>query len=251
MKEKIKYLISKRSFHISVIIIIIAIILFTLGIIVLKYNVEGETNMPFDLTKITIISSADGNDKEIDGNKWACDVNQNNDIYLYFEKNKKYTKQEAINSILIDKIEVFKEKEQGEVKFYRPNIATTGPNFKNVEENMVQRLEYKGDMQTDLKNLKIANQGGVIAFRYANDKIAEYMSNDEVMSNAELLRKVNIKEEDLKAKLSFDLQVKTISNKEYEAKVVLDLPIEGLVEKGTTAKEITDLTDIVFKRVKN
>ena len=40
MKEKIKYLMNKKAFHISLLIIFITIVLFVLGIIVLKYNVE-------------------------------------------------------------------------------------------------------------------------------------------------------------------------------------------------------------------
>ena len=56
MKEKIKYLMSTKAFHICMVIVMISVILFALGIIVLKYNVEGETNMPFNLNKITIIS---------------------------------------------------------------------------------------------------------------------------------------------------------------------------------------------------
>ena len=83
MKNKITNLINKKYFHLCMVIIIIAVILFGLGIIILKYNVEGETNMPFDLNKIIIISSSEGIDKESGENKWAFDVNQNNDIFLY------------------------------------------------------------------------------------------------------------------------------------------------------------------------
>ena len=57
MKEKIKYLINKKSFHICMVIVIVAVILFGLGLIILKYNVEGETNMPFKLGKVRIVSS--------------------------------------------------------------------------------------------------------------------------------------------------------------------------------------------------
>ena len=90
MKEKVRYIIGKKSFHICMVIVMIAIILFILGMIVLKYNVEGETNMPFQLKKIILISSSEGVDKEAGENKWAFDINQNNDIYLYIEKNQNY-----------------------------------------------------------------------------------------------------------------------------------------------------------------
>lgn len=251
MKEKIKYLMSKKSFHIVATITIIAVILFALGILVLRYNVEGETNMPFNLSKIIVISSSEGQDKEQKETKWAYDLTQNNDIYLYIEKNKNYSKEEAIESVVIDNIKVEKEKEIGTINFYRPNTLETGGSFSNKEENLVQTLDYKGAMESDIKNLKISNQGGIIAFRSANEKIGEYASNDDVINHSELLKKAGIKEEDLQGKIIFDLTIKTVSGKEYKTNITLDIPVTGIIENGTASKEITNLEDIVFKRTKN
>lgn len=251
MREKIKYLVNKKAFHISILIVLIAIILFTVGIIVLKYNVEGETNMPFVLSKIAVISSVEGTDKDAGENRWAFDISQNNDINLYIEKNKSYDKQEAIKSVLIDNISVEKNIEKGTVNFYRPNTTDSGVYFRNVEENLVQNLEYTGAMQTDLKKLEISNQGGLIMFRYANDKIAEYISNEEQIVHNELLKKANLTEEELKAKLNMDFTIKLQSEKEYKARIQLDLPIKGVIENGMSSQEITDTSDIIFKRIKN
>ena len=251
MKEKLKYLMNKKAFHISMLIVIVAIILFVLGIIVLQYNIEGETNMPFVLNKIAIISSVEGTDKEAGENRWAFDISQNNDINLYIEKNKNYDKQEAIKSILIDNIEIQRNSEKGKINFYRPNTTESGVYFKNVEENLVQTIEYKGAMQTDLKKLEISNQGGLIMFRVANDKVAEYISNEDEINHNELLKKANITVEDLKSKLSMDITIKIESGKEYKANIVLDLPVEGVIENGTSSQEITDTSNIIFKRIKN
>ena len=251
MKEKLKYLMNKKAFHISMLIVIVAIILFVLGIIVLQYNIEGETNMSFVLNKIAIISSVEGTDKEAGSNRWAFDVSQNNDINLYIEKNKNYDKQEAIKSILIDNIEIQRNSEKGKINFYRPNTTESGVYFKNVEENLVQTIEYKGAMQTDLKKLEISNQGGLIMFRVANDKVAEYISNENEINHNELLKKANITAEDLKSKLSMDITIKIESGKEYKANIVLDLPVEGVIENGTSSQEIIDTSNIIFKRIKN
>ena len=251
MKEKIKYIMGKKSFHICMMIIIITVILFTLGLIVLRYSVEGETNMPFELTKITVISSSEGVDKESAENRWAFDINQNNDIYLYIDKNENYKKQEAIKSILIDNIQIEKETEKGTVNAYKPNSAEGGRTFVNNEENIAESIEYIGALESDIKNLKISNQGGLIVFRCATDKISEYISNDDVINHIELLKKSNITEEDLKAKITFDLTIKIESGKEYKANISLDMPVQGVVEQGTTSNEITDLKGIIFKRTKN
>ena len=256
MLEKLKYITSKKSFHICMTIVIIEVILFIAVILTLRYQVEGETNMPFDITKITLISTSDGVDKnqEGDNTNWAFDINQNNDIYIYIEKNDNYKEEEAIRSIIIDNLNVQKEKELGTVKFYRPNVEESGGNFSNTEENEVQSLEYTGGLESDIKNLVIGNQGGLIIFRYANNNVAEYISdvstNNEITTN-QLLKSANVNEEDLKSKLTFDISITTEEGKEYKANISLDVPIEGVVENGTVSREMTDLDDIVFKRTKN
>ena len=40
-------------------------------------------NMPFSISKISIISTVDGQDVENSEHKWEKIVNQNNDIYIY------------------------------------------------------------------------------------------------------------------------------------------------------------------------
>ena len=251
MVENIKRLVNKKSFHLCMVIVIIAIILFSLGIIALKYSVEGETNMPFNLEKIAIISSSEGRDKTNEQYKWAFDVNQNNDVFLYIKKNDKYGKQEIIDSIVIDNINVEKENEKGVIKFYKPEQDEGKTMFNNLEENAINNIEFTGDMKSNLKQLKISNQGGIVAFRYANDELAEYLSNDEEINHNELLKKVNLSEGDLKSKLSFDVTIKLKSGKDYKANISLDVPVEGILEEGTTSREITDMKDIVFKRIKN
>ena len=256
MKDKIKYLTTTKAFHICMIIVIISVIMFIAGIMILRYQVEGETNMPFKISKITIVSTSEGIDKNTEGQStnWAFDINQNNDIYIYIEKNSEYTEKETIKNIKINNFNVEKAKEIGTVKFYRPNVLESGANFSNTVENEIQELNYTGGLEADLKNLAIANQGGVILFRYANNNVAEYVSDistsNEIISN-QLLKSSNISEDDLKCKLTFDLSLSTEDSKEYKTNIALDLPVEGIMENGTSSKEITDLDDIIFKRTKN
>ena len=65
---------SKKFFKISLIVIVFAIIIAVIALLILKYQVEGETNLPFSLKNITIISSADGINKEDAENKWNVDI---------------------------------------------------------------------------------------------------------------------------------------------------------------------------------
>lgn len=250
MISKIKNIVAKKYFHIVVIILIIFIFLFALGIMVLKYNVEGETNMPFELTKISLISSCEGKDIESTDTKWAFDVYQSNDIYLYIDKNKNFKETQAIESITIDNIQIESNKKDN-IKLYKPDENPDNKLFKNTEENIVENINYKGEMESNLKNLTISNQGGIIAFRISNDNLAKYTSNDEIINHLELLKKAEVAQEDLNAKITFDLTIKIAEENQYKTTINLELPVENVIEQGTTSKEITDVKDFIFKRVNN
>ena len=82
-EDKIKELIDE-AIKASLSIVLLAVILVIVVIIIMKYNVEGEKNMPFKLSKITIISTAEGiEDSQNENNaKWKLNILQNNDLYL-------------------------------------------------------------------------------------------------------------------------------------------------------------------------
>ena len=242
---------SKKVFHICMIIVIIAIILFAVGFLVLRYQVEGETNLPFEISKISIISSIDGKDNKDDANKWNLTVNQNNDVYIYIDKNNNYNKTEIIDSVIIDNITINKNSEKGEVHIYKPTEKGTAI-FENVQDNIIEQLAYIGDMESNIKGLKISNQGGVIVVRFANDNVSIYTSNDaEQVDYSKLLKETKITYDDLKATANMDLTIKLTSGKSFKANITLDIPIEGIIEEGTSSREITDTNNIVFKRIEN
>ena len=102
MKEKIKSIMNTKQFHMSMVAIMIVTILFVVGIISLKYNVEGEGNLPFYISKISTISNIQGVDAPDETNKWNINVNQNNDIYFYINRNNNYKDTETISSIKLN-----------------------------------------------------------------------------------------------------------------------------------------------------
>ena len=103
-----------------------------------------------------------------------------------------------------------------------------------------------------MKQLKISNQGGLIAFRCSNNNLAEYTSNEEeTIHHNDLLKKVGITQEKLQAKVTFDLIIKLEEKKEYQSTIHLDFPVGNIIEEGTASMEITDLKNFIFKRVNN
>ncbi len=250
MIDKFKQLTKTKSFHICMIVVIIFIILFMVGMLILRYNVEGETNMPFNLSKIAIISTQEGIDDGQTNTRWSFDVHQSNDIYLYIDKNDKYNKTEVIKSIYVDNFKIEGENTDN-IKLYKPDIDEENIIFKYKEENIIQSLEYIGEVESDLKNLKIANQGGIIVFRCSNNNITKYQSDEEEINHGELLKKVGVKQEDLKVDLTFNLTIILQSGKQYQTTIKIELPTGNVIEEGTTSTQITDLKDIIFKRIHN
>ena len=239
----------KKALHISAISIIIVAIVFTTLMIFLNYDKNGESNMPFELSKISVISTGDAQDVEDNKNKWNKLVEQNNDIYIYIEKNKNYNKTETIKEIKINNFKVLEEPSKGEVQFYKPS-TNKKELFENKEEYKTEEIIFSGDQKTNIQDLKVSNQGGMIAFRCANEKLGEFISNDNEIKHEELLNKINISYEEIKTKVSFDLGIILENNKEFKTTIELELPIEGIIEEGKSSKELTDL-DCVFKRVEN
>ena len=242
---------NKKIIHIIIIIGIIFAILCVTGILVLRYQVEGETNMPFKITKISIVESVEGIENQGTPEKWNLNVNQNNDIYIYIEKNSNYGKTEIIEDIQISNIKANKQNEKGELKLYKP-VTDEKRMFINSAENEITEITYKGELQSNIKEQKISNQGGIVAFRYGINNISQYISEtDEQIDHSQLLKLTNVTQEDLKTKITFDLTIKLTDGKKYLTTINLDVPADEIIEKGTVGKEITKLDDIVFKRIEN
>lgn len=232
------------------VLFIIFAILFVVGVISLKYNVEGEGNLPFYVSKISIISNVEGTDVADTTNKWNLQVNQNNDIYLYIKKNNDYKDTEIIESVKLNNFNIEQNSKVGEIKLLKPDSNVDSVIFKNTSENEVDSIEYIGDMDSSIKEMKISNQGGLVVFRYAINNLGNYVSNDdEQINHSELLKKLNVNNDDLKFKVSFDIYITLNGGKIYKSNVDLELPVNDVVNQGTQSMEYTDLENIVFKRM--
>jgi len=250
MNEQIR----KKILKISLTIVIVISILFAAGMWLLTYHEEGEINIPFKISRIVLVSSADGTSNESESNattstgiNWDISVHQNNDIYLYIDKNKNYGKTELIENVKISNFNITKETDKGEVKIYKPTTEESKM-FNNIPEFEIQELTYNGDLESNIKQSKISNQGGLIVFRCANNNISRYVASGGTDINYNnLLSMTNVSQKDLKMNISFDIEIKIVNKKTYQATVSLDLPVEDVITNGTTNLEITDLEDVVFK----
>ena len=245
-KTKINKLI-KTSLYIIVIVLIISVI----ALMILKYNVEGEKNMPFKLSNIIVISNAQGVAVMDDnsGYLWNEDIYQNNDIYLNIEKNKNYKETEIIKSLTIDNIKIDNNPEIGTIEFYRTSNEEKNLFTYSEEYKIKDNIEWIGDIESDLKNLKVSNQGGTIIISVVNKTGKLYKSNDEEFEhNGKLLEKVGVTYEEIKTNISFDLIINLESGVSFKANIKLKLPVGNIILDGSSSLEKTDLKDIIFKR---
>lgn len=248
----------KNAIKAGIAITIIATIIIFVITIILQYNEEGEKNMPFELSKITIVSTAEGMEAnknqdskgaEEKTSTWKFDVLQNNDIYFTISKNDSYEKEEVIKNVRIDNIQILKKPNVGKIKTYMPN-SLEGRRFKYSDEYLVEdELNYKGASKSDEKNLEIGNQGGNFSFSFCNTELGTYESNEEneIKHDASLIEKMGRTEEDLKFKVSFDICIE-LEKKKYKTTIVLDLPCENLLSQGKSTKVIEDTSQFIFKR---
>ena len=238
-----------KALHISIIALIIVAIGFTAVMLILRYDEKGEENMPFDISKISVISSISGQDVEDDDNLWNKSVGQNNDIYIYIEKNDNYKKTETIEKIVLNNFRISEKPQKGELTIYKPS-NTEKELFENIEENKSEEIIFTGEQLTKIKELKISNQGGIIAFRLANQNIGNYVSNDNEIDYKDLLKKINVKEEEIKTNISFDVNIFLAEGKHFKATIDIDLPAEGIIESGKSSVEFMG-KDFIFKRIEN
>lgn len=260
----------KKIIRLSISIAIITITIAIAAFLVIKYQVEGEKNMPFNLSKIIVISSAvtsenteenvvednAENSENIENTEnsnyiWNENVVQTNDVYIILSKNENYKEGASIKNVRIENIQILEKANIGKIQVYMPN-SLDDELYKYVNDFIVgASLTYTGGAIDNKKTLEVGNQGGTICLSFANIELGTYQSNDDeqIEQGAAILEKMNLKDEDLKFKVSFDIII-DIGKKAYKGTIVLDLPIDGLVGNKESHKEIDNFENIIFKRYK-
>ncbi|MCI8621407.1 MAG: hypothetical protein HFJ50_06805 [Clostridia bacterium] len=97
---------AKKIIRFFIVVFILTLVITIISLLMLKYAVEGENNMPFELSQLIMVSTAEGLDIEGTENTWNFDLVQNNDIYIYISKNKNYKETEIIKSVTLDNFKI-------------------------------------------------------------------------------------------------------------------------------------------------
>lgn len=266
---------------------IIAIIAIFVIVRAVQYQKEGEKNMPYNISKIIVIGTAnkyekpepqenpaeenseenseDNSEENSEQNQaesepaedsnatWNFDIIQTNDVYISIEKiEENIRKDEKIKSITIENIKVVEAPQNGTLKAYMPN-SLDGEQYNYTNDYIISnKLTYKAGDENNFKDLQVASNGGIIGLSFANADVGKYVSGEEteINYNGTLLAKLGLTDESLKSKVSFDLIIELDNGKKYTGNVVLELNCEGLIENGTSQSEIKDFNNVIFKRIK-
>ena len=176
-------------------------------------------SLPFKLSKIIIVSTAEGVEQEKTNKKWNFNIFQNNDIYFYIDKNEEFKteKQMYIESISIENIRIVKAPKIGEVITYMPN-SSEGRLYDYSEDYIVdERLKYKGGARSNSKILEIGNQGGNATIRFSNTNIGKYESDEDeqIIHDGTLIKKIEKTTDHIKFTVAFDFII-TINKNKYK-----------------------------------
>lgn len=239
----------KSVIRFVIVVVVLSLIITVVCLLMLKYAVEGENNMPFELSQLILVSTAEGNDIEGQDNTWNFDLVQNNDMYIYISKNKNYKETEIIKNIKLNNFKIEDGPKTGKITIYRPSHAEDKIYEYKDEYIINDEIIYQGSEFTNAKNLEIANQGGIIILRFCNNEIGKYSSNDEtIRHDGTILSKIGLVDEDVKCKISFDITIELASGTKFTGNIKLDVPSGNIVTSGTSNYEKTDFKDVVFKR---
>lgn len=218
--------------------------------IMIKYDVEGEKNLPFSINKILVVSTVDGKLNEDKENIWNIGITQVNDLYVYIDKTIKDDEQ-TIKEIRIENFGINKAPTKGKLKVLRPTGEIANLYTHSQQDYLNDKIVYTGGVIDDLKSLEISNNGGILGFRIAVEELGNYISNEdeELTYDGKLLSNLGVTVPEIDFNIGFDIIITTSENISFKGRINLNLPVDTVIEEGTSSKEITDFTNVVFKRI--
>ena len=239
----------KKIFKRCIFAVVVVILIMIALSIMLKYEVEGEKSLPYELDKILMVSTVDGEFIDDQEHIWNISITEINDLYIYI--NPKEKTEETIKQITIENFNLVKTPQKGNIKIYRPT-ADLEQLYTYSEQNYLNdKIVYTGGKLDDMKILEIANNGGMLGFRVALEDLGTYISNEdtEIIYDGRLLQNLGISLEEIKLQLGFDMIIETNSNVSYKCSLNIEMPTDEIIEQGSSKIEITDFSNVIFKRI--
>lgn len=213
---------------------------------------EELKNSAFKINKILLYSSGYGENKntKFQNANWILDIYQYTDIALYLNSS------EAIKSLSISNF----KSNFGNLYYLDSKKFGTEEILRNYEINPI--LEYTVLNDSNEKNLVnyntpvfFADSSNPITLKFVNlvAKNFKIENNEKLEFNGSILEKANIKLEDLKTNISFDINIKNYNNEEYNTTISFSIPIENKstnIFNGSIFEEKNN-ENIIFRKIKH
>lgn len=245
-------LFTKRTMHIYILIWILTLLIIISGFTMIRYFTKGEDKIPFQITKISTISTAQTKNLNLENKTYTADIMAINNIYISIDKNPKYKKDDSIQEITIDNFKILEGGTAGNIEFYRE--TNEKEKFTYNEENRQDNITYKGvqTLNAESEDLQILNQGGNIKFSIVFNDLGniKYPDNENIKVDGTLLARAGISYDEIKTKISFDLKLKLTSGNNFYTNIILDVPAGNILQNGIVGKEYENINNLVFKRFK-
>lgn len=221
MKGKIKY-----------IVLMVLIILAIIGAYIIanpKIQVTEEKEA-FQINKITLYSSANAvSNEELDEN-WELDIYQYTDIAIYVEK----LENKEIERIYIDNLNISELPQVGQANIYKKELEDFAKAMQPDE--FAETIEFEVAENGEF----LQNCVNPLTISYVNNVKQDYTItniNEKLEYNESVLKRTKILTSEIKAQISFDVNIVDSENVKHTCNVQLDIPVEELINGQNTVEK--------------
>lgn len=226
---------SNKRGNISVIIIVLVISVMLVGVIswLLLKDDEVINQGSFRINDLVVTSTVDAEDKTTDLNNWELNLSQKNNISILVDNEGS----NKISNMSIDNIKIEKPSKHGKIIASPKDEKQVFDILDSVEDRFYLYMKEKDGAY--IAEIDIDNKDFLTGYKVPSDV-------KEIRYDGTLLQRVSIKPEELKFKISFNLNIIDIQGKISTAKIELEMPNANIINDGKVVEKI-DPKKFAFK----
>lgn len=226
---------NNKNGNITIIVIVLVVSLILVGMIswLLLKDDEVINQGTFRINDLVVTSTVEAEDKTTDINNWQLNLTQKNHISILVDNEGS----NKISNMSIDNIVVEKPTKLGKL------IASPKDNDKVCDIlDSTQDIFYVYMKEKDgayIAEIDVDNKDFVTNYKVPSDV-------KEIRYDGTLLNRVSVKPEELKFKISFNLNIIDIQGSISTAKITLEMPNKNIISEGKVVEKI-DPKKFAFK----
>jgi hypothetical protein len=209
--------------------------------IIEKYDLEIASqleNSPFEIEKIILFSSASGINKNTNfqNSNWLLDIFEYTDIAIYFSQPENLDVTNTVQNLSISNIKLNVESEKYTPSLYYLDANNFGTDSflddNKIENNLeFSVLNFDNANNSIMYNTPVffADLSNPITLKFTNTLLTNYSleNTEKLIFDGSLISKTPLSLENLKASLSFDINITNYNNENYYTNVIINIPTEN------------------------